>query len=408
MRLKGILAILGLATALVGWTAAAVAQEGSDPSDPAEPQAAEPAAPEKRPRYFGLYVRALTGAADTGDFNTSIETISTKLSETRFEFADNTFAQVGVGWRFADGKGDLRLSLNGYKEDGYTLDSEGRANGIIGGSGGVVQDPLIWWRTRIENGVLTTQLTPPMWDLADDANDNGIIEQSEVRYGMPSFTLTQPVTDDLQNRQQHVDLVYGREFGGRRYSGRWWSGMRYFTYEGNQLATAYVSIGPADVGFTDGFNNPLLLFRQETSGVGPTGSMEAHFNFFSKRLQFYLKGEAAFMLLDLETDTGPFVTIVQSEIQPTVLIPVPARFNESREKSSWQTGAEVGMRIMLNSGLHFEAGYNVTGYLDSVLMPPKIQVPENLQEANVQPPSAVYVTQDIVHDGWRAGIAFQF
>ncbi len=224
--------------------------------------------------------------------------------------------------------------------------------------------------------------------------------------GFASLTHTINVTDDLENTAMHIDLLYGREFGRRRYSARWWTGLRYFAYEGNLLAGAWLGASPPGEGFTDGTNLRLLNFAQETTGFGPTGIMEADFNFLDKHLQFFVSGQAAFMLLDLEADSGTFFTVVSDPIS-AVVFPAEGNLNQSRTKSAWQTAAEGGVRYHLKNGLHFELAYNITGYLDVVINPPLIQIPQSLIEA-AQGTSAVFNTQDLVSDGWRAGIGFQF
>ncbi len=80
---------------------------------------------------------------------------------------------------------------------------------------------------------------------------------------------------------------------------------------------------------------------------------------------------------------------------------------EHRQKSVWQTAAEAGFRINLMDGLQFEAAYNISGHLDVVLMATEIVIPQGETSAGVGT-SALYNTQDLVYDGWRAGVAFQF
>ena len=88
-------------------------------------------------------------------------------------------------------------------------------------------------------------------------------------------------------------------------------------------------------------------------------------------------------------------------------IPIAAQLGESQTKSTWQTGAELGLRVRLRNGLKLEASYGVVGFLDAILLPTQIRIPDNQQEA-AQGTSAIYNTQDYVLQGWRAGIGFQF
>jgi hypothetical protein len=149
-----------------------------------------------------------------------------------------------------------------------------------------------------------------------------------------------------------------------------------------------------------------MQLSQETKGFGPTGVLEADFKMFDERLEFYLQGQIAFMMLDLEMDSGPFLTYV-TETTNLVTVPVDGYLRETRNKSTWQDAAEVGVRVHLKNGLQLEVAYNITGLLDVVLLPTDIQIPSNLLEAP-QGSSALYNTQDYVLDGWRAGFAFQF
>jgi hypothetical protein len=143
--------------------------------------------------------------------------------------------------------------------------------------------------------------------------------------------------------------------------------------------------------------------------VGPTGILEADFNFFDQRLQLYLLGQVAFMMTSLSTDSGLFATLLSTSTSGagTVLVPVDGRLSESRDKSTWQNAAEVGARFKLKNGLQFELAYNATGLLDVILLPNQIQIPEKIVEAP-QGSSGQYKSQDYVLDGWRFGVAFQF
>jgi hypothetical protein len=113
------------------------------------------------------------------------------------------------------------------------------------------------------------------------------------------------------------------------------------------------------------------------------------------------------MVMNIEMDSGLFTTLVEATGQVGAKIPIAAHLNEQQTKSTWQTGAEVGLRIRLRNGLKLEASYGVVGFLDAILLPTQIRIPDNQQEA-AQGTSAIYNTQDYVLQGWRAGIGFQF
>jgi hypothetical protein len=252
-----------------------------------------------------------------------------------------------------------------------------------------------------------------MWE---DTNMDGLINSDEISYYDPAsgdpppedfLEYTLGFTDDLQNQTNHIDLLYGREWGGRRYSGRWWAGMRYFTYEGNLVGTAWLqSGGDPGLGFSDGLAIRMFNFRQETTGIGPTGSMEARFNFFEGLLQAYLKGEAAFIVSDLSADSGPFFSLAVDPVDLDKVFLVDGRLDLSKDKSAWHTGAEVGVRIKLANGLRFDLSYHIRGYLDSVLYPDGVSIPR-FGSTN-SPKETGKPTQDLVFDGGRFGIGFQF
>jgi hypothetical protein len=276
----------------------------------------------------------------------------------------------------------------------------------------------------IDNGALVAEKNPPRWDpLLDDANGDGAVSRDEVRQGGPTdpfYVLnTRQVAPDLGNTAQHVDLVYGRQWGGRRFSGRWWGGLRYYNYEGNVIGGAWLNTALPGNGYTDGSTLRAINFYQEASGGGPTVAAEVDFNFFNKLMTIYAGAQAAFVLLELETDTGEFFTLVDpsNPLSGTdVSNPVEAQLTESRTKSTWQNNAELGLRFTLKSGLEFEVAYHIQGYLDTILMPSRIQIPETANQAqdcsnDADTPActtAIYQTQDLVLDGWRVGVGFQF
>ena len=113
------------------------------------------------------------------------------------------------------------------------------------------------------------------------------------------------------------------------------------------------------------------------------------------------------MIMNINMDTGLFTTLVETTGQVGAKVPIPGHLEESQTKSTWQTGAELGMRLRLKNGLKLEASYGIVGFLDAIMLPTQLRIPDNQQEA-AQGTSAIYNTQDYVLTGWRAGIAFQF
>ncbi len=408
----------------------AVAQEPPAPSPPpAAPTspaaAAAPAAAPKEKAPFALYVEAGYGTVDGKDLDTSLTTLSTHVTTTTLGWEDHDYARAGIGWKLDNGKGDFKLQFTGYSEKGYTLDSTGFAAQVQTTTGSPqvqFQDALPWWVLSIKDGTLSSTRTPMTWTPGVDVNGNHVIDEDEPansdtnRNGFvdlgeqttlaPDVQITRPISDNLENRAQHWDFLYGKSWGPRRFRGRWWAGVRYFEYEGNVFATAWLTTTKAGgYGFTDGSLFHVLNFSQSTTGGGPTGSMEAQFKFFRERLSLYAMGQAAFVVLSLKTETGPFVTTVEDEAGSDLV--VPGQLSESISKSTWQTGFETGVRYRFDNGLELELAYNITGYLDAVIMPTSIRIPGTFSEARFGT-SAIYRTQDYVLDGWRAGMSFQF
>jgi len=408
MRLNAVLAGTGLLLALLAPGTTFIAQD--------EPAAAseEPGSEESKSKTpFGLYVEAATGTATAQEIDASISTLSTHIAYSYLNLEDQAYARAALGWRLPYGKGDFRLRFDGFKEDGFRFTSTGVqsaldqtldvANSITGN--------LDWWAIDVEDGDVHSVRTPPVWDpLTDDANANGTVEPEEVRYPNVDMDFTSGIASDLQNRAQAIDLMYGRMFGSGRVTARWWAGLRYFVYEGNIVSAAWLQTTPTGEGFTENALLPLMNFYNESTGIGPTGAMEVDLNFFDDRLSLYLQGQFAFMMMDLSVDSGPFATLVLYQPQGSnarYVIPIDAHLTATRNKSTWQDAIEGGVRVKMRNGLQLELAYYVNGFLDVIILPAEISIPENREEA-AQGSSALYRTQDYVLDGWRAGIAFQF
>ena len=58
-------------------------------------------------------------------------------------------------------------------------------------------------------------------------------EECEADPSLGCRDIQKNVSDNLQNRFQNWDLLYGRVWGTRKFEGRWFAGLRYMTYEGN-------------------------------------------------------------------------------------------------------------------------------------------------------------------------------
>ncbi|MCP3981662.1 MAG: hypothetical protein GY716_20370 [bacterium] len=422
MKLKGISAVLCLLSLLFG-SSFAFAQEETDEEPAAAPDSTQEDG-EKKKKKWALYAMTGGGSVTADEINTSIDTSGSGFSNNLLDLEDQFHMRAGVGWQLADGKGDIRLIFNGYKEDGYVFDAVGLLAEIPGVPPQKVADPMPWFNIHAETGHFRLERTTPHWApaifdesqdppvLIDPGNDTNLDGQAQVNELDPlltvvDLTIERSINDDLQNRAQTYDVVYGRTWGKRRFSGRWWGGVRYFEYAGNLPAAAWVgtSGGTPGTGYTDGTALRLLTLRQDTTGFGPTGTLEANWGFFDQRLSLYLQGQAAFMLLDLELDTGAFVTTVE-DTNGTV-VPVQGRLIDHRNKSAWQDRFEAGARLTLKSGVEIEVGYSITGFLDALLIPTSIRVPQVPNEASAGT-SALFNTRDYILDGFHATVGYQF
>lgn len=446
--------VLGSVLMLLCVPGAAMAQQEPEPAVPDESgqaPAVPPDAPtEKKKFQIGLYAAFGGGLGSADPFNTSVLTEAARYAENEFTLDELMHGRAAIGWRLPEGKGDFRLVFTGYEEKSYEFHSIGAAAGLRGAtmnaactaeslreafakgvisadelntSPGYVISPLGgsclygWWNVSIKDGRLVSVRTPGggtgpdgIWTISDDLNGNSEPDPGEILFLERDRVISITVPDNLQNAIVTWDALYGREFGGRRYSSRWWAGLRYFAYDGQMLAGAWLDRGAqAGKGFTDQAFLPLIGMSQETTGWGPTGSWEVDFNFFNKGLVFYLRGEMAFTFNRLEVDTGEFFTVVNTGAS----LLAPVRLLERRSKSSWQAAGEGGVRLRMRNGLEFELGYRPwSGYLDVALLPSTITIPTIEGQVKTNEPentiSALYHTQDFKVDSWHGLVGFQF
>ena len=403
---------------LLGGTVVAQEETPEPAGDEAAPAAPAPAPAEvpaeeppktKKKIANGLYVEMSAGYVTLDDIDTSTITLESHTSPNILEL-ESINTRAAIGWRLPHGKGDFRLRFTGYSEDNYRFASTGKARLVdpdLNIPSGDVKDLLDWWKMTIVNGDLNSQRTPPQWTTADDANGDGVVQGDEVTYPFVDLEVHRTGVTNLQNRTQAIDMLYGRRFGGRRFSGRWWGGLRYFLYEGNLLSAAWLDTSTAGEGYTEGALLKPIVMAQKAEGAGPTGALEANFNFFDGRLTLYVMGEVAFTLLTLESDTGPFTTLTKKTPAPFEIRPIAAQLQSDRSKSTWQDAAELGLRVAFKNGIGLELAYNITGYLDTVYVPLRLRIPAKPEES-AQGTSATYRTSDLVMKGWRAGVSFQF
>jgi hypothetical protein len=412
---------LALSCALAATLAAAPVDRAADPEPPpATPPEAPPApsapttpatpAPAKKEHWYGdklaLYVEFGVGQADTEEITSPIRTAAETFAESFLSLDGQDFGRAAVGWMLPHGRGTFLIAFEGYKESSYKFHSTGYQDALGPPDSGLPTDPLVWWNTSIQDGQLTATRTPPRWDInTDDANGDLVPSRDEVRYPASDVSVSQSVPDSLINRATTLDFLYQRDFGGRRFSGRWDVGIRSFKYEGNIPATAWLALGIPGQGYTDGAEIRLLNFFQQTSALGPTFSLEAQFHFFKKRLQLYARSRGGFSSETLKSDSGDFFTLAHDV--SGALYPAPARLKEEFTKSVWNFGAEAGLRFRILEGFWLNLGYSHQAFQDAILLPEQISIPANIDQIG-QGTVGVYRTQDLTFTTIKGGLSYQF
>ncbi len=416
MRWKRVLVAAGLigavATAPPLW-----ADEQTKPSDAPPPSEApkEPLEePKQKPSFWGdrnaLYLEVAGGAASSEQVESSISTLASTVTHTTLELDDVAQGVVAVGWKLPDDRGSFLLNFTGLTESGYTLQSQGlRRLVVVPSTGNQVTSPdfYSWWTVDVVDGRLISTRTPALWQ--DEVPLNSAIDPGEVTQD-PDLIIQTNVPDNVQNRLQTWDGLYVRGFGGRVWSGRWSTGLRYLVYEGNIPATAWLSVAPSFPGdhFTDGAGLRLLSFSQKTTGWGPTGSLAVECHLFRRRLTLYGESRFAFLLEDLETDSGDFYTLVRLSSGGVDLLAIaPARLENSVSKSTWNFGGEIGARLRIVDGFGINVAFNRTAYQDTVLLPFAITIPATGAEVS-QGTVGLFHTKDLRYDSVRLGLTFQF
>jgi hypothetical protein len=412
---------------------------GEEPKQPPEtPPAPEKPAGEKKVPWWGgrfaLYLQASFGGSSFDDIDPSLTTREASfISRSTFSLDDNDYGRLEIGWKFPFERGRALVSWTAHKENSFSFASAGLRNVTrqIGTPNIALLNGLVpYWTLSLSGGQLTSSRTGFFWNsLTDDKphgtdppngqpdldevrpgawtdlNGNGIPEQDEVVFGGKELDIRRDAPANLSNRLQSLDVLYEREFGGRRVNGRWRGGLRHFRYEGNVPAAAWLTVGggASGQGWTDGAFAPLISLRQETTGTGPTGSVQVQAHFLRRRLTLYAQGNAAFLVSNLDVDSGPVAAFLFDSTSGA-LVPVPGRIRSSSGKSTWNVGAELGAQVNLRSGLMIEAAFSRTGYLDALLLPSAISVPSNF----FQDIAAVFSTRDLRSSAWRVGFGYQF
>ena len=247
------------------------------------------------------------------------------------------------------------------------------------------------------------------WSPFDDANGNGVADSNEFRYPVTSATISTAVPNGLGNKIQTWDLSYRREFGGVRIRSRWTAGIRYLTFEGSIATPAWVTGASSTSGFgySDGSTLDLILMQQSTTGWGPVGSAEVDFNFFRQRLTLYAMVQAAFLVESLETSSGTFTYMSRDPAAVGTYFPGKGYIEESLSKSSWNTGFEAGLRVKLLEGFNMILDWNTTGYLDTMLLPTELAIPDNASQIRLGT-TARFISRDYIVSSINLGLSFQF
>ena len=420
---------------LLGWCllvlalGPAAAQTGDEtPAQPTEP-AATPTSSEQRVPWWGgrfaLYLETAYGTASSEALDTSLETDIKHVAFSTFDPGDRTYGRVTVGWQLPIQRGHVLLRLTGYKEDGgWSSEARGLQTALDPSSSGSVEatEPVFWWDVRMTPGHIQSFRDAPTWNEAlHDADGDSRADPNELVYGGVDSQFAGSAPDTLEQVSRTLDLLYQREFADKgptdRWTGRWATGIRHFDLAGAVPMAAWLGLHSAattegDPGlFSEGALLRPILLNQETKGNGPTGMLELQYHFLRRRATAYAQGRAAFLLQQLSTDSGLAYTLTQYPIGTdpvtNALYPTPMQLVHEVDKTAWQVGAEIGLRFRILPGFDAMIEYHTESQQDVLLMPDKIIIPIIIDEAQFGT-SAIYGTKDIDHDGWSAGLSFQF
>jgi uncharacterized protein YceK len=338
-------------------------------------------------------------------------------SVNQLSFNGTQSGQFTIGWTLPRGRGQYLLTYTGVADGNFELDATGMQASYQAPS---IQNPhtisfqLPWWQIAVNNGQMTTTKTPPLWSLNFDSPDNGgngdgLPDANEMRYPVTTVDISSTVPKDLGNKIQTWDLYYRREFGGVRIRSRWTAGIRYLMFDGSIVTPAWVA-GPSStsgVGYTDGVQIGLIMMKQTTSGWGPVGSGEIDFNFFRQRLTLYALVQAALILESLDTDSGTFTYLARDPAVVGAYYPGAGRIQAQVSKSSWNTTFEAGLRVKMLEGFNLILDWNTTGYLDTMLLPTDLAIPDNSSQVGLGT-TARFISRDFVVSSINIGLSFQF
>ena len=135
---RGFVAIGGLLVGLAGTGSVSLAQDPVPKEDPAPAevpagltaQAFEESG-QKKKRHFGLYVAVAAGQGSSNELGTSIAAGPLDQALSSLEFTEQLYGRAAIGWQMRDArKGDLRLIVQGLREEEYKFHSDGVSNRV--------------------------------------------------------------------------------------------------------------------------------------------------------------------------------------------------------------------------------------------------------------------------------------
>ena len=406
-----------LAAIVLVWTVGVARTEEPKP-EPEAPAPTAPAAtptetPTGNPPWWGgrnlLYLEVGYGSDSVDAWDASFVTDLTSQADNSFEISDAERGRFVIGWTLPNERGRFSFTFEGISETGYRLESVGSILAVQGSDVPAPAGVLPWWSLTAEDGRVDAFRNPPNWEFNDDLDGDFQPDADEVRYLGSDITVASRGPTELDNKTATYDLLYSRDWGGRRIWGSWSAGLRHFEYSGNLATAAWlIALGnaPSGIAFSDGLVNPLLIFSQKTSGTGPTGSGAINFGFWRRRLVLYAEARFAFLVQNLDTDSGDFVTYGYQNTTDS-LVPIPAHLSYSTSKSAWHVQGELGARLRILTNTHLLLALRRTSYMDAVFVPVTLIVPDNPQQAS-QSATAQFNTRDFLTDSLTLGLSYQF
>jgi hypothetical protein len=112
-------------------------------------------------------------------------------------------------------------------------------------------------------------------------------------------------------------------------------------------------------------------------------------------------------LQSLDTDSETFTFLARDPTVVGAYLPGSGRIQDNVSKSTWNTTFEAGVRVKLLEGFHLIVDWNTTGYLDTMLIPTDLSIPDNAPQVALGT-TARFVSRDFVVSSINLGLSFQF